>query len=103
MSALCQRRLFILNFEKWPLVVSGLHRFLATRFSQNSVRNFDLAQDTGETCVRATRRWWSVLTNLVGNGVATVIISSWEGEFDKAKLHEIMAHPMLDAMEAKPA
>ncbi len=43
------------------------------------------------------------LTNLVGNGVATVVISRWEGELDKDKLHEIMAHPLLDHAEVKPA
>ena len=34
------------------------------------------------------------LTNLIGNGVATVVISRWEGELDKKKLHEAMAHPI---------
>jgi aerobic C4-dicarboxylate transport protein len=34
------------------------------------------------------------LTNLIGNGVATVVISRWEGELDKAALHEVMAHPV---------
>ena len=34
------------------------------------------------------------LTNLVGNGVATIVISRWEGELDKDKLHETMAHPI---------
>jgi aerobic C4-dicarboxylate transport protein len=34
------------------------------------------------------------LTNLVGNGVATVVISRWEGELDADKLHETMAHPV---------
>jgi aerobic C4-dicarboxylate transport protein len=34
------------------------------------------------------------LTNLVGNGVATVVVSRWEGELDKAKLREVMAHPV---------
>ena len=34
------------------------------------------------------------LTNLVGNGVATVVISRWEGELDKHALHETMAHPI---------
>jgi len=43
------------------------------------------------------------LTNLVGNGVATVVISRWEGELDDAKLHEIMAHPVSDALEVKHA
>jgi aerobic C4-dicarboxylate transport protein len=45
------------------------------------------------------------LTNLVGNGVATVVISRWEGELDPAKLHETMAHPLTigEEMEAKVA
>jgi aerobic C4-dicarboxylate transport protein len=45
------------------------------------------------------------LTNLIGNGVATVVISRWEGELDVTKLHETMAHPVTigEEMEAKPA
>ena len=45
------------------------------------------------------------LTNLVGNGVATVVISRWEGELDADKLHEAMAHPIAlgEEMEPKPA
>ena len=44
------------------------------------------------------------LTNLIGNGVATVVISRWEGELDKDKLHEAMAHPIElgEAMERVP-
>ncbi|RZK84211.1 MAG: cation:dicarboxylase symporter family transporter, partial [Methylobacterium sp.] len=34
------------------------------------------------------------LTNLIGNGVATVVVSRWEGELDKAKLNQVMAHPV---------
>jgi len=34
------------------------------------------------------------LTNLIGNGVACVVISLSEGELDKEKLHETMAHPI---------
>src|SRR5260221_907653 len=34
------------------------------------------------------------LTNLIGNGVATVVISLWEGELDAKKLHEVMVHPV---------
>ena len=34
------------------------------------------------------------LTNLIGNGVATVVISRWEGELDRDKLHETMANPV---------
>jgi aerobic C4-dicarboxylate transport protein len=42
------------------------------------------------------------LTNLVGNGVATIVISRWEGELDAVKLHETMAHPIEfgEVMEA---
>jgi aerobic C4-dicarboxylate transport protein len=45
------------------------------------------------------------LTNLVGNGVACVVISRWENELDASKLHETMAHPMTigEEMEALPA
>jgi len=44
------------------------------------------------------------LTNLVGNGVATIVISRWEGELDTEKLHETMAHPIRvgEEMEALP-
>jgi aerobic C4-dicarboxylate transport protein len=44
------------------------------------------------------------LTNLVGNGVATVVISRWEGELDTDKLHETMAHPITvgEEMEVQP-
>jgi aerobic C4-dicarboxylate transport protein len=38
------------------------------------------------------------LTNLVGNGVATIVVSRWEGELDAAKLQAVMAHP-IDAGE----
>ncbi len=53
------------------------------------------------------------LTNLIGNGVATIVISRWEGELDRHKLHEAMAHPItfgeemervpLDEVPVKPA
>ena len=45
------------------------------------------------------------LTNLIGNGVATIVISRWEGELDRDKLHEAMAHPIElgEAMERVPA
>ncbi|HEY6821292.1 MAG TPA: dicarboxylate/amino acid:cation symporter [Burkholderiales bacterium] len=34
------------------------------------------------------------LTNLIGNGVATVVISRWEGELDTRKLDDAMRHPV---------
>jgi aerobic C4-dicarboxylate transport protein len=44
------------------------------------------------------------LTNLVGNGVATVVISRWEGELDRGKLAEALAHPVSfgEALESEP-
>lgn len=33
------------------------------------------------------------LTNVVGNGVATIVVSRWEGELDMAKMREVMANP----------
>jgi len=33
------------------------------------------------------------LTNVVGNGIATIVVSRWEGELDMRKMREIMAHP----------
>jgi aerobic C4-dicarboxylate transport protein len=45
------------------------------------------------------------LTNLVGNGIATVVISRWEKELDADALHETMAHPITvgEEMEARRA
>jgi aerobic C4-dicarboxylate transport protein len=34
------------------------------------------------------------LTNLVGNGVATIVVSAWEGELDRARLRQGMARPV---------
>jgi aerobic C4-dicarboxylate transport protein len=44
------------------------------------------------------------LTNLVGNGVATVVISRWEGELDTEKLHATMKHPITvgEELETQP-
>ena len=45
------------------------------------------------------------LTNLIGNGVATIVISRWEGELDADKLHAAMKHPVAfgEALEKEPA
>ena len=45
------------------------------------------------------------LTNLVGNGVATIVISRREGELDVDKLRETMAHPITvgEELEAQSA
>jgi aerobic C4-dicarboxylate transport protein len=39
------------------------------------------------------------LTNLIGNGVATIVVSRWEGELDRKKLAEVMAHPVAIGTE----
>ena len=31
---------------------------------------------------------------LVGNGVATVVVSRWEGELDRTQLHAALARPV---------
>jgi aerobic C4-dicarboxylate transport protein len=44
------------------------------------------------------------LTNLVGNGVATIVISRWERELDVAKLNAAMLHPITlgEELEQQP-
>ena len=44
------------------------------------------------------------LTNLIGNGVATVVVSAWENELDRNKLKNTLAHPGRSgtAAEAEP-
>ncbi len=44
------------------------------------------------------------LTNLIGNGVATVVISRWERELDTTQLREAMRHPVElgEALEREP-
>ena len=32
------------------------------------------------------------ITNLIGNGVATVVVSKWEGEFDAARAEKVLNH-----------
>lgn len=39
------------------------------------------------------------LTNVIGNGVATVVVSRWEGELDTAKLRDTMASPVESGEE----
>jgi aerobic C4-dicarboxylate transport protein len=43
------------------------------------------------------------LTNLVGNGVATIVVSAWENELDRDRLKAAMAHPgsISDAIEGE--
>ncbi len=42
------------------------------------------------------------LTNIIGNGVATVVVAKWEGELDTAKLYTAL-HPETQPAEPVPA
>ena len=44
------------------------------------------------------------LTNLIANGVATVVMSLWEGELDRDRLHTALAHPIAygEQLESEP-
>jgi len=42
------------------------------------------------------------LTNVIGNGVATVVVSRWEKGLDRAKLREVMAHPLENGETKSP-
>ncbi|HYD15664.1 MAG TPA: dicarboxylate/amino acid:cation symporter [Hyphomicrobium sp.] len=42
------------------------------------------------------------LTNLIGNGVATIVISRWEGELDKEQLNAALARPSAAATAVTP-
>jgi aerobic C4-dicarboxylate transport protein len=35
------------------------------------------------------------LTNLVGNGVATLVVAKWTGDLDMQRLHQGLDHPTL--------
>lgn len=43
------------------------------------------------------------LTNVVGNGVATLVVSRWEGELDTAKLRQAMQNPTANDRADLPA
>jgi aerobic C4-dicarboxylate transport protein len=36
------------------------------------------------------------LTNIIGNGVATIVVSKWEGELDKERLTAELMNPTAD-------
>ena len=40
------------------------------------------------------------LTNLVGNGVATLVVAKWTGDLDMQRLHEGLNHPSADEADA---
>jgi aerobic C4-dicarboxylate transport protein len=33
------------------------------------------------------------ITNVIGNGVAALVVSRWQGELDSAKLRQVMSQP----------
>jgi aerobic C4-dicarboxylate transport protein len=36
------------------------------------------------------------LTNIIGNGVATIVVSKWEGELDQERLRAELKNPSTD-------
>jgi aerobic C4-dicarboxylate transport protein len=43
------------------------------------------------------------LTNIVGNGVATVVVSAWEKELDRNKLRAVLAGEASEVKESAGA
>jgi aerobic C4-dicarboxylate transport protein len=43
------------------------------------------------------------LTNTIGNGVATIVVSRWEHQLDAGKLRQSMAHPIALGEEPEPS
>jgi aerobic C4-dicarboxylate transport protein len=39
------------------------------------------------------------LTNIIGNGVATIVVSKWEGELDKERLTSELKNPSPDVSQ----
>jgi len=42
------------------------------------------------------------ITNLIGNGIATIVVSKWEGDFDQAVYQAAMAGPVPDLQTLNP-
>ncbi|MBA3441046.1 MAG: dicarboxylate/amino acid:cation symporter [Pyrinomonadaceae bacterium] len=43
------------------------------------------------------------LTNLIGNGVATIVVAKWEGEFDQERARAVLAGDLDDAVDTSSA
>ena len=43
------------------------------------------------------------ITNLIGNGVAVIAVSAWEGELDRERAHRVLAGAEPVAVPAEPA
>ncbi|WP_085314656.1 dicarboxylate/amino acid:cation symporter [Derxia lacustris] len=41
------------------------------------------------------------LTNLIGNGVATIVVSKWEKELDHAQMERVLTHGVEDELDAE--
>lgn len=56
----------------------------------------------GLTLILGIDRFMSIaraLVNLIGNGVAVVVVTAWEGELDRAKARRILAGPELAPLQ----
>ena len=43
------------------------------------------------------------LTNLVGNGVATLVVAKWTGDLDMQRLHDGLNNPTAEELDAPEA
>ena len=69
---------------------AGFIALAATLASVKSIPNESIALLVGIDRFMSECR---AITNLIGNGVATVVISRWEGELDPARLRKALAQP----------
>jgi aerobic C4-dicarboxylate transport protein len=52
----------------------------------------------GMTLILGVDRFMSecrALTNFVGNAVATVVVSRWDGQLDNVRLHAVLGNPSM--------
>jgi aerobic C4-dicarboxylate transport protein len=67
--------------------------FITLAATLSAVGNIPVA---GLTLILGVDRFMSearAITNLIGNGIASVAVSKWEGELDHAKAMEVLDHP----------
>src|ERR1035441_4930848 len=97
---------------------SGLAASEARRRSGRSERRsmspyFSRVAGAGITLLLGVDRFMSemrALTNLVGNGVATIVVAIWEGEFDRQQAQRVLngevdvegSDPLLELCLARP-
>jgi aerobic C4-dicarboxylate transport protein len=72
-------------------LTASLQAFGGTFFSAESIA-VGIALVVGIDRVMSEGR---ALTNIIGNGVATMVIAKWQGELDEERFHAVLADPSL--------